>query len=331
MENSNSSINQDIKAKFVGREVLTCFSYEMQEVMEKEILSYEDVENSYQQGCPSCGSQEVLKMKIPTSTITKKQVKTLDKTIKFEGSNEPMRVKIRHDDHCGNGHNSFSITGEIGRSRNNPIMCGCIHEEIAKHFPELKPFIKWHLCSTDEPMHYLSNTLYNASNKDCWGKTKGEPRHYAKLLYFGDFPIMQKIDKNLLTFIEENELLNAVDFWRDTEILEVQHKTESGGWKFSPKYQLISQEPLEWYQCPFDTGQEAFEFIAAMKQGHARIEKVPTSWGEGKEPDLEAARNSAIWPKATLEQLQNKELLIERLPALMNEFKKDVESLGLIY
>ena len=59
MENSNSSINQDIKDKFVGREVLTCFSYEMQEVMEKEILSYEDVENSYQQGCPSCGSQEV--------------------------------------------------------------------------------------------------------------------------------------------------------------------------------------------------------------------------------------------------------------------------------
>lgn len=36
-------------------------------------------------------------------------------------------------------------------------------------------------------------------------------------------------------------------------------------------------------------------------------------------------------PDATLEQLRDKAALIERLPALMKEFKRDVESLGMEY
>lgn len=37
---------------------------------------------------------------------------------------------------------------------------GCIHDEVAKHFPELAHLIKWHLSSTDGPMHYVANTVY---------------------------------------------------------------------------------------------------------------------------------------------------------------------------
>lgn len=50
-----------------------------------------------------------------------------------------------------------------------------------------------------------------------------------------------------------------------------------------------------------------------------------------KESDLEAARQTAIWKDATLEQLQNKELLLARLPELMKEFKSDMEELGFVY
>jgi len=57
MENSNSPINQEIKAKFVNREVLTCFSCEMQEVLSAGIVSYEDIENSYVNTCPHCSEQ----------------------------------------------------------------------------------------------------------------------------------------------------------------------------------------------------------------------------------------------------------------------------------
>ena len=82
---------------------------------------------------------------------------------------------IRHDDRCGNGHNTFSITAEMydrGYIRGEAFVfnakgqkrylgsCGCMHDEIEKHFPELSQFIRWHLTSTDGPMHYIDNTIY---------------------------------------------------------------------------------------------------------------------------------------------------------------------------
>jgi hypothetical protein len=48
------------------------------------------------------------------------------------------------------------------------LQCGrrhgaqCLHDEIAKAFPELAKYIKWHLCSTDGPMHYVANTVFHA-------------------------------------------------------------------------------------------------------------------------------------------------------------------------
>ena len=130
-------------------------------------------------------------------------------------TSEKLVVQIRHDDQCGNGHNSFAITADVyektgGRPR--LVSCGCLHDEVAAHFPKLAPYLKWHLCSTDGPMHYVANTIY---------------------------------------------------------------------------------------------------------------------WAE--QDNAEYARNSAIWPDATLEQLQDKEALKARLPALMAEFKSDIESLGLVF
>jgi len=120
-----------------------------------------------------------------------------------------IKVKIRHDDSYGNGYNSFAITANILEDRCE-VAGGCCHEEVIQHFPELEPFIKWHCCSTEGPMHYVANTVY-------WAK----------------------------------------------------------------------------------------------------------------EGNLHYARKSAIWPDATLDDLQNIELLQARLPALLAEFRTAVESLGL--
>ncbi len=64
MEDRNSSINQDIKRKFVEREVLTCFSFEMVNILEAsqsasngDLPTYEDIENSYLPTCTNCGYQ----------------------------------------------------------------------------------------------------------------------------------------------------------------------------------------------------------------------------------------------------------------------------------
>ena len=91
------------------------------------------------------------------SILTKNQTKQFVKTF----GNEVIKAMVRFDDRCGNGHNTFSITGELGRLGKQPDTCGCIHEEISKHFPELVPYIKYHLVSTDGPMHYIANTLFH--------------------------------------------------------------------------------------------------------------------------------------------------------------------------
>ena len=58
----NSGVNQDIKRKFVGREVLTCFSYEMGDILKLSytnettgLPTWEDIENLYVPTCSHCG------------------------------------------------------------------------------------------------------------------------------------------------------------------------------------------------------------------------------------------------------------------------------------
>lgn len=99
----------------------------------------------------------------------------------YTENDQPHRivVKVRYDDTCRNGHNSFSITGSIYNlklSRKEPECCGCIHDEISIHFPELAHLIKWHLVSTDGPLHYLSNTTYHAGDLDYNALRAGEKR-----------------------------------------------------------------------------------------------------------------------------------------------------------
>ena len=60
-----------------------------------------------------------------------------------------------------------------------------------------------------------------------------------------------------------------------------------------------------------------------------RIEKKPNPMN--KDIDIESARKTAIWPDGTIEDLQDKEKLLKRLPELMQEFKKDMENLGFVY
>jgi hypothetical protein len=95
----------------------------------------------------------------------------------IDGYGEPafLRVSIRHDDECKNGHNSFSITGEVIGKIGRYIAGGCLHDDIERAFPELAHLIKWHLSSTDGPMHYIANTLYWLGYQGYCGPEKNNP------------------------------------------------------------------------------------------------------------------------------------------------------------
>jgi hypothetical protein len=79
-------------------------------------------------------------------------------------------------------------TGERDRRYSDILAGGCMHEDIAKHFPNLADLIPWHLCDQDgEPMHYVDNAEYHherhangevdkynrpgASPKECFAST----------------------------------------------------------------------------------------------------------------------------------------------------------------
>lgn len=125
------------------------------------------------------------------SVLVKDQKKTYIKHFTENGQEYEITATARYDDRCRNGHNTFSLTAEIWKARNGKRVgndcesCGCLHDDIAKHFGELKPYIKWHLVSSDEPMHYLANTLYHkkegkiqyAKDSCVWGVAPDDSMH----------------------------------------------------------------------------------------------------------------------------------------------------------
>lgn len=228
---------------------------------------------------------------LPQSVLVKNQKRTYGPRTYTEGGRRySITATVRYDDQCGNGHNSFAITADIdditgGRRRD--YMGGCCHEEVAKHFPELAPLIKWHLFDSTGPMHYIANTIYHAGDRDHWGLRKGEFRQH----------------------------------------------TSRG------KHQADGVEGVPHWELKIEGLPEKRDIYATEKPADLALTArwVPSGiTGEGKERQLDSARNSAVWPDATDEQLcaepeELKRMLVERLPALVSEFKAAVESLGFVY
>ena len=209
------------------------------------------------------------------TTIIKDQKQHFTKRVDIDGTPCEMTVRVRFDDECGNGHNTFAITADI-RGRHID-MGGCLHDEIREHFPELAHLIRWHLVSTDGPMHYIANTTYLASDRDHWGLKAGE---------------VQKIKTR-----------DGLYLW-EPKVLDEQCNSHS----------IVGMRDIKALERPANDGD--ITYIPRCRVG------------EGKTPDLEAARRAANWPDATLEQLQSKEALTARLDGLLAEFREAVESAG---
>jgi hypothetical protein len=112
----------------------------------------------------------------PNGKLANQQFKAA-RYYKENGRSYRITAKVRFDDECKNGHETFAIVADIREAHGkywHEYMGGCCHDEITLHFPEFAPLIKWHLCSTDGQMHYPANVLYLASERDCWGLLKGE-------------------------------------------------------------------------------------------------------------------------------------------------------------
>lgn len=259
-----------------------------------------------------------------------------------EGQKILMHAEVRFDDNCKNGHNSFAVTGhgwyDAFKSRDWDFG-GCCHDMIEKIFPELKHLIKWHLMSSDSPMHYVANTVYHASNLHN-GVAAGEPNQWENRLQFGDFPITFTPKSGMLKW-----LVAALKHRQDTpasnpqrpkfEVVEVPHQKKAGDtYDYSPNYSL-DDFTTEWYKAPFSTRREAEEFREALLKYEGRIQVVSivTGYSPGKKRDFDAARSCGIWPEATDEQLslpaaELTKLLEDRLPKMVEDFKAAIATTG---
>jgi len=266
-----------------------------------------------------------------------------------DGVTKRIVVDLRFDDSMGNGHNEFSMTAEIWNPRHpeDSESGGIIHKAIAKHFPELAHLAKWHLCSTDGPMHYPGNVTYFAGDLDHHGKRQGEPWAWDDVAYVGNSPFPTKIKSS--RFLEWMQA--RIDFlvstpkankhWSEFKVVAASH-TGNDTYKYSDNYTLEGYE-ANWALCPFNDSVTAqawadslnlhVESLRKKGAGFIRFEKVPTLFSEGKARELDKARSSAVWPDATDEQLclpkaELTAILMARLPALLAAMKEDMEAAG---
>ena len=258
------------------------------------------------------------------------------------GAGAMIRAELNFDDACGNGHNTFAITGTVakgGRFSSDAawLSCGCIHDDLAKAFPELAALIRWHLTSSDGPMHYVANVVFHASDRDCWGKRAGEPSRFAHGVRFAGVPALHMLKHDAFRLWLESVAGYTPEGLRAALIpVAVAGDKSSSGYQFAPKYQFAGQPPLKWYECPFDSEDEAQRFAESWLRFSPEIVRVPTAWSEGKQRDLDAARRTAIWPEATDAELcappeELKAMLEARAPALAAEFRADMERAGFIW
>jgi hypothetical protein len=89
----------------------------------------------------------------------------------------------------------FSLTGTASHVGGGDSF-GCLHDLISEHFPELAPYVKWHLASITQPMYYLENGLYHLETGHIdyfkstvvWGTVESDKDHEG---------LLQDIEKQL--------------------------------------------------------------------------------------------------------------------------------------
>ena len=144
------------------------------------------------------------------------------KIVQHEGEECTLKVCIRLNDECQNGHQDFAITGSLYRGRIttecNLIRCGSIHDTINEYMPELKVFTRLHLCTFEGvPMHAVDNGYYHLKNgfTNAGPQTPEFPQKYKEYyrLNSGQFAQLQQAE-NKLHFAIMLESLGIVNQWR---------------------------------------------------------------------------------------------------------------------
>lgn len=118
-------------------------------------------------------------------------------TGRFREGQGRRRHTVTAELHSIGGQNPyFSITmgtyRQAGNGRWMESSFGCQHDEVRRLFPALAPSLRWHLVSTDGPMHYAANATYWAGldKERCQGRPGDPPNreHFDSTTLWGALP-----------------------------------------------------------------------------------------------------------------------------------------------
>lgn len=138
-------------------------------------------------------------------------VKKMTKRYTENGENRAFTATFELHD-LGQGA-YFSVTGEDRKVGRRIDACGCMHDDIIRHFPEMEKYIKWHLVNVKSgPMHYIANSLYWAGFSGwCDGKKDSPPNmdYLKSTCIYGALPSDKKTDLSKLNKEELTAWLNG--------------------------------------------------------------------------------------------------------------------------
>lgn len=187
------------------------------------------------------------------------------KGYKQNGKNYRIRVELRLDDQCKNGHEDFSVTAdgyEVKDGREVWQYGGCCHDEVLKHFPDLADFVTLHLCDcTGAPTYAVENGFYHIQH--------GNKKAVEDMLYCCTADeiaeAMSQADKDKLFFKMWLEAKQIPARWQQAastaiKKLEAMQRGSLEGCKFA------SQATKRQYTPPTD--EEKAEFAARIKSGY---------------------------------------------------------------
>lgn len=331
----------------------------------------------------------IVKLDLPRSTPVERNIRTFETLFNTDsGHTHKLQVELRWDDQCGNGVNTFSIctteyvqvpTG-YGPPQWRYVRSGRDEELLAKHFPELKPALDFHLVSANGPHHYLANTVYLAGNRDYNGFRADDQRRAE------DGKLMWRCAQTReVVFSEDKPAARSVAFGpvmgngkqsepeRVKEILQAEGLTDLTverlkNCSLADIHRLVGlrvkHPDIVSRNIYYLLGErDYFGYLKGEQRRAPRSEQGALMWalkeapftvvasetqpadvvldwepvmGEGKARELNAARQTAVWPDATDEELSQepeelRKALLDRLPSLMARFKDALESIGFDY
>lgn len=235
------------------------------------------------------------------------------KTQKTVGK-ETIYVKIRLDDQCKNGHQDFSITGDIyqaGKPKDDRchLSGGCIHDEILAAFPEFKIFVNLHLCDyRGIPMHAAANGFYflkNGFNNSKPGQEnfKSEFCDYYRITP-DQFEILKE-SENQLFYSIQLEKLGILESWNQEAEKAIEILENLTGEKFLIDSKKSQFEPIpeEMKKAEEEKIKSGFYSPDLIKQRAAaakveRDKKILQDLENQKNKEIEKSTNDFLAKKA---------------------------------